>query len=122
MKALRAPKSSEMTRKVRPSWSTSALFAHVYFHGHQRLERELPGWAELHHQNILPLYGVCFPDPPPGRFQWLYRDSYGSRTAPIHGGWDVASEKLEANSSSLGVTVAGKWKPARLRQKDQWGE
>ena len=33
--------------------------AHAPRLGYQKLERELPSWAKLHHQNILPLYGAC---------------------------------------------------------------
>jgi len=123
LKALRAPESSETARKVRPLRTIAVLFAHVSFRGYQRLENELPRWAELHHQNILPFYGVYFPDPSPGRFPWLYRDSYESRTAPLHGGRVVTpGKKRGANSSSLGVTLAGKWKHTWLHQKDPWGE
>ena len=30
--------------------------------------------------------------------------------------------KYEVDSSSLGVTVAGKWRSAQLRQEDPWGK
>ena len=58
MKSLRAPKSSERARKVWPLRTIYASLAHVSFHGYQRLEKEQPRWAQLPHQNILPIYGV----------------------------------------------------------------
>ena len=66
LKALRIFKSPERARKVRLLCTVSPLFAHGFLPGNKRLERELPRWAELRHQNILPLYGMCTPRTLPG--------------------------------------------------------
>ena len=47
-------------RKVRSLSTVPTLLAHA-LPVHQRLENELPSWAELRHPNILPFYGAYSP-------------------------------------------------------------
>lgn len=88
------------------------FLTHSYSSVYQRLERRLPGWAELHHQNILPLYGVCVPR------TVLLNGSHG-RVGIITGVGPrifMVSERLmwapKVGLTPLGIAVEGKWESA----------
>jgi hypothetical protein len=61
LKALRTLRSPERARKVRFFLTVSTLLLHASSPVHQRLERELLNWGDLHHQNVLPFYGAYVP-------------------------------------------------------------
>ena len=86
-------------RKVRPSQTVATLLIYISLPNGQKLERELPRWVELRHQNILPLYGTI---------------DIGSRLYLVSG--SPRDGQREVDSSPLGVTMVRKWKSACLRQ------
>lgn len=61
LKTLRITKSAEKAREVRFLLTTSVFLTHATIPVRQKLERELPTWAELRHTNVLPLYGAWSP-------------------------------------------------------------
>lgn len=94
MKALRTLQSPERARKVWHLCTFSTLLAHPSFPGQKRLKGELPTWAELHHANILPLYGVHISRTlAPKCSPWLCRDSHGSRSPSLYGEWAITRGK-----------------------------
>lgn len=120
LKALRTVGSPERAREV---WSfqtgESLLFTHVSFPGRQRLERELPGWAALRFQNFQELHGMYIPRtlPPSGSLGRIgIVTDIGSRLYMVNG--SSHARKYDVDSGSLGVAMAGKWKLARLRQRE----
>ena len=95
--------------------------AHASFPGHKILERELPSWTALRHENILPFYGVFFfrtlPQKDPHRDIGMSTDVKGikPRLYMVRGSSYMRNNRVD--SGSIGIAVAEKQEHACLPQK-----